>query len=282
LGNRFLGTLREVHVLVHVLACFDSSNPVVDLEDIHLELLLADEGHVSERLKKSRLGDEERRVLEGIQECLRAGKPARAVEWSEEEKKLVRSMGLLTLKPVLYVFNVDEADWTLGRNEMIQSLKDTFDPRTSSSIFDPQKDMWTLTSAKAESEWVLLDDNERRDYLESLGVEASEIENLLAYRRLPKLIQELMDYSIAYTGPGVPLERSQTTRAHLFSRMTAHDLAGRIHGDIQKGFIRAEVIAANELLKYPSHAAAKEDGCVRLEGREYELQSEDVVLIKWK
>ena len=152
---------------------------------------------------------------------------------------------------------------------------------------DLKTDTFCICSAKLESELGLLNNEEKNEYLESMGIDSSDEEDLtqlLSYNVLPLLVKDLLGLSCVYTGPGVPQETSQTTKTHLFTSgsMSASGLAGRIHGDIQRGFIRAEVMNSNELKQYETYNAAKDDGCVRIEGRDYALRSDDVVLIKYK
>ena len=152
---------------------------------------------------------------------------------------------------------------------------------------DQNTDTFVVVSAKLEAELGCMNLEKRNNYLESLGIEPStedELDHSLSYNVLPLLVKGLLGLSLAYTGPGVPPERSQTTKTHLFKSgsMSASDLAGKLHGEIQRGFIRAEVMNANELTHYQNYNSAKDDGCVRIEGRDYIVQPDDVVLIKWK
>jgi ribosome-binding ATPase YchF (GTP1/OBG family) len=148
--------------------------------------------------------------------------------------------------------------------------------------------MFTLVSAKIEAEIALKGVEEQEEYLASLGVALEQptqsFDELLSYNVLPSMVKELLNLSLVYTGPGVPPERSRTTKSYLMSNngWTADDLASRLHGDIKRGFIKAEVTPAKRLLQYETYIAAKETGCVRTEGRDYVLNPNDVVLIKWK
>lgn len=291
LGNRFLGTLRECRALCHLTRAFDDESvvhvdgkvdPVGDIEAIALELLLADEAHVERRLERGdKVPKEERAVLEKVAKGLALGKPARSLQLTKEEQFHIRGMGLLTLKPVLHAFNVDECDYLLDREATMERIQSEI--LTKLEFFDPSTDVWTIVSAKVESEMVEKSPEELEEYLESLGVEEDFDRNLLSYHQLPLLAANILDLKLIYTGPGVPPERSRTTKAHLLSGpLTAEGLAGRIHGEIQRGFIRAEVIQAANLLEHESYNAAKDTGSIRLEGREYELENDDVVCIKWK
>jgi len=323
LGNRFLATVRECDAICHVVRMFDentsSSNnvvhvngkvdPVQDAEIVNLELLLADLAHVQRRLDKSSCIDEERSVLDKVLHSLSTGIPARSIGLTSTEMKCIKSMGLLTLKPVLYAFNVDEIDFLMGRKDINNDASKIFQ---SIQYTDLSRDSMAVVSAKLEADLYEINDEDtqqqqykRMEYLSSLGMDLDEglldeehrddekdetanIDNMLSHRILPSIIQKMLNLAIAYTGPGVPPERSRTTRAHLFSNnddgigLTASGLAGKIHGDIQRGFIRSEVSSASELLLYENYNAAKDAGCVRTEGRDYVLESNEVVLVKWK
>ena len=292
LGNRFLATVRECDAIFHVIRNYEDDdiihvegkvNPVADAEVVNLELLLADLAHVERRLDRNCVG-EERDTLEKVLEGLRKGIPARTIGLSESEIFSIKSMGLLSLKPVIYAFNVDDVDFTLNKENAMEQARGFME---QIQYCDLTTDTFCICSAKLESELGLLSREEKNEYLESLGMESSEegeLSQLLSYNVLPLLVKDLLGLSFVYTGPGVPPERSQTTKTHLYAsgKMSASDLAGRLHGEIQRGFIRAEVMNSNELTRYENYNAAKDDGCVRIEGRDYALQSDDVVHIKWK
>lgn len=288
LGNRFLGTLRECNAILHLVRIFDDDNiihvdgkvdPETDVEVINLELMLADLAHVERRLEKTTCQGLERETLEIVAKGLHEGVPGRALGLSEAQEFSIKSMGLLTLKPVLYAFNVDEVDFTLGRDDAMDRAVEIL---SSVQYCDPFTDLFTLVSANIESELCMKEKDEQKEYLTSLGVELEPeqvFDDILSYRVL-----ELLNLSLVYTGPGVPPERSRTTKSYLISnnKWSADDLAGRLHGEIKKGFIRAEVTPARSLLEHESYTAAKDSGCVRTEGRDYLLNPNDVVLIKWK
>jgi ribosome-binding ATPase YchF (GTP1/OBG family) len=222
---------------------------------------------------------------------------------------------------MIYAFNVDEVDYTFGRDQAEQNARSVLE---RVEYCDPTKDKWTLVSAKLDAKLSLLSQEEQVQYWSELGLvddnkDGSSTElslsSLRCHEVLPKLVQEILHLGVVYTGPGVPSERSRTIKAHLFlaeaaiatalqsdnkigdrggrhnhkvdltttqPAMRAKDLAGRLHGDIQKGFICAEVIPASILLQHSNYVAAKESGCVRVEGKDYTLQPNDVVLVKWK
>ncbi len=294
LGNRFLATVRECDVICHLLRCYEDPDvihvngkvdPVADAEVVNLELLLADLAHVTRRLERTSCKGEERTVLEKIEECLQRGIPARAIGLSAVEKFVIKSMGLLTLKPVLYTFNVDEVDFMFDREALFARLKESMNNLQYS---DPETQQYAMVSAKFEAEFTSKTRLEQGDYLSSLGVELESddetMNDLLSYKVLPNIVRTLLGLSLVYTGPGVPPERSRTTKAYLFSSddtLNPVNLAGKIHAEIEKGFICAEITQANKLLDHPSYVAAKESGSIRTEGKKYIIQSNDVVFIKW-
>lgn len=295
MGNRFLATVRECDLIIHVVRNYIDDDvihvdgkvdPVADAEVVNLELLLADLSHVQRRLEKSTCTGEERDVLLKLETGFENGMPARTIGLSSEETFAIKSMGLLTLKPMIYAFNVDEVDFALNRDESMK-LAEVYMKQIQ--YCDLETDSFLVVSAQLESEMGSLSTKERNEYLESMGVECSSdasgtYTEQLSYHTLPLLVKDVLDLAIVYTGPGVPSERSQTTKTHILASnsMKGLDLAGKLHGDIQRGFMHAEVIEAQELIQYDSYSAAKENGRIRMEGKEYILASDDVVLIKWK
>lgn len=211
LGNKFLGELRECDALAHVVRDFDSVHvvhvdgivdPVCDAETINLELLLADLEHVERRFQRAK--GTEKRILETVVACLREGKPARAAGLSESEKFAVKSMGLLTMKPVLYCFNVDEVDFTYGREEAVSRCKKVL---SSLAYCDSTTDKFALVSAKIESDICELDESQQIAYFDSLGFDIEDGEStgsFFSHNALPRAIAEMLGLSIVYTGPGVP------------------------------------------------------------------------------
>ena len=306
LGNQFLGTLRSCSVLIHLVRVFPSHNgageeesiihvdgsidPVRDIETIHLELILADDLHIQRRLERTNVPDIEREALERIRAVLVDGKPARSASLTQEQISSLSSMGLLTLKPMIYAFNVDDVDFTFGRDAAEEHVKDILERCGSIVDNDDSDTLWTLVSAKLEQELSTLSTEEQTDYWASLGIEDANsrkgMADLLSINSLPRLVQKSLGLSTVYTGPGVPAETSQTTKAHFISTQkkswTAHEMAGRLHGEIQKGFIKAEVALASSLLEHNNYPAAKEAGIVRTEGRDYVMRDQDVLLVKWR
>ena len=309
LGNKFLATARECDAICHVVRVFEDPDtihveglvdPVADAEVVNLELLLADVAHVERRLEKTTCRGEERATLETVLAALNRGVPARSAGLTEAQRHLpgLRSMGLLTLKPVVYAFNVDEVDFALERAAALASAERAL---AAIEYRDPNADRLAIVSSKLEAEVGTRSRAEQLQYLDALGMESSTfkselgfpaadaahappLDSLLSHTVLPALVCELLGLSMAYTGPGVPRDSTATTKAHLFRKgaLTAGGLAGRIHGDLERGFMRAEVVAASALLRHETFAAARDAGCVRTEGKDYALNEEDVVLIKWK
>mmetsp|Transcript_21429 Transcript_21429/g.33652 ORF Transcript_21429/g.33652 Transcript_21429/m.33652 type:complete len:399 (+) Transcript_21429:101-1297(+) len=287
LGNKFLATVRECDIIIHVVRNYEDDDvihvdgkvdPVADAEVVNLELLLADLAHVERRLERTNCIGDERNVLLKVHKGLEDGLNARSIGLTHEEKHAIKSMGLLTLKPVLYAFSTDEVDFTLNKEESIDQAEAFM---SQIGYCDRQTDSFTLVSAKLESEVSLLSIDERNAYLESIGVECS---TQLTYQTLPLLVKDILGLSLVYTGPGVPPERSLTTKTHIVQPrgVKAIELAGKLHGDIERGFIHAEVVDARDMIKYDSYNAAKDEGKVRMEGKDYSLQDNDVVLIKWR
>jgi len=300
LGNKFLATIREVDLIIHVIRNYLDNNvihvegkvdPVMDAEVVNLELLLADLAHVQRRLERRTCAGEERAVLLKVAQALEQGLPARSIRLTAGEQFSIKSMGLLSLKPVLYAFNVGEEDFTLHRTEKNVESQEYLKKIQYSDL---DTDSCTVVCAKLESELNALSTEERDEYLDSMGVKgtllasgdaANTYAEQLSYHSLPLLIKDMLGLDLLYTGPGVPAERSQTTKTHILEKsknLSVLDFAGKLHGDIQKGFMQADIISAQELIRYGGFAGAKEKGGIRMEGKEYTLQADDVVLIKWK
>ncbi|MEP7127643.1 MAG: redox-regulated ATPase YchF [Chitinophagales bacterium] len=274
LGNQFLGNIRSTDAIIHVVRCFDddnvihvdgSVNPVRDKEIIDTELQLKDLETVEKRIAKqekvSRTGDRDaKRIMESLQAYkshLEAGKSARSVSLSEEDKASVADMFLLTAKPVLYVCNVDEAS-VINGNKYTQQLMAAVKDEDAELLF---------ISAAIEADIALLESFEdRKAFLHDLGLEESGVQKLIhgAYHLL-----KLRTYFTA----GVQEVRAWTIK----NGMVAPQAAGVIHSDFEKGFIRAEVIAYDDFIKYGSEAKCREVGRLRVEGKEYVVADGDVM-----
>ncbi|ARI80391.1 hypothetical protein BH695_1110 [Microcystis aeruginosa PCC 7806SL] len=276
LGNQFLANIREVDAIVHVVRCFDnddiihvsgSVDPARDIEVINLELALADLGQVEKRVerlrkqaKNSKEAAEELVILEKILICLNDGISARKVDLSKEEEELIKNLGLLSRKPVIYAANVSEDDLATG-NDWVESVR---------QIAQEEQAKVVIVSAQVESELVELSEEERKDFLGSLGVEEGGLKSLI------QATYELLGLrTYLTTGP-------QETRAWtIISGMKAPQAAGVIHSDFERGFIRAETVSYQDLVNSGTMSAAKEKGLVRSEGKEYIVQEGDVLLFRF-
>jgi len=276
LGNQFLANIREVDAIVHVVRCFEdddiihvsgSIDPVRDIEIINLELVLADLSQVEKRIdrtrKQARTSKEaqvELTALEQIAAVLNLGKPCRQVVLNEEEELLLKPLGLLTRKPVIYAANVSEDDLATG-NAWVEQV------RAIAAQDDAQV---VVVSAQVEAELVELPPEDQADFLSSLGVEEGGLKSLI---RATYHLLGLRTYFT--TGP------KETRAWTIRSGMLAPQAAGVIHTDFERGFIRAETVAYADLIATGSMGAAKEKGLVRSEGKEYVVQEGDVLLFRF-
>lgn len=279
LGNKFLSHIREVDAIVHVVRCFDNDkiihvsgnvDPKRDIEIIETELALADLEQVSKFLEKNiklakTTGDKSLLVsvemLSKIKEALEVGKQARTLEYSEEEKKLLKNFSLLTAKPVIYVANISEDDITKPDCEYVKQVK---------VIAAQENSKVVVLSAKIEEEIVGLEKDEREMFKQELGIKESGLEKLVvaSYSLLG-----LMSYLTA---------GEKEVRAWTITKGTkAPAAAGKIHTDFEKGFIKAEIVSYRDLVDAGSFVKAKEKGKVRIEGKEYVFQDGDVVLFRF-
>jgi len=276
LGNQFLANIREVDAIVHVVRCFDdddiihvsgSVDPARDIEVINLELGLADLAQVERRIERTRKqarsnkdAQLELEVLEKLSAGLNEGKAVRQINLNEEEVELVKQLGLLTSKPVIYAANATEDDLATG-NEWVEQVK---------QIAAAESAQVVVVSAQVESELIELPEEERDDFLESLGVEEGGLKSLI------RATYEILGLrTFLTTGP-------QETRAWtIYTGMKAPQAAGTIHTDFERGFIRAETVAYQDLVAAGSMTAAKEKGLVRSEGKEYVVEEGDVMLFRF-
>lgn len=274
LGNKFLANIRDVDAIVHVVRCFDSEevihvagqvDPIRDIEIINTELALADLqmlentiGRLEKQLKSKKDLQATVDCLKRIQEHLDQGKPARTLEFSEEEELLLKPYPLLTRKKVLYVANVSEKDLPEMDNEYVRKVR-AYAAAEGNSV--------VAICARLEEEIAQLPPTERGDFLESLGLKESGLQ------RLAKASFNMLGL-ITFLTTG-----EMETRAWTIKKNTsAAEAAGEIHTDIQKGFIRAEVVSFDDMLRYKGRVGAREAGKVRFEGREYIVHDGDVIL----
>ncbi len=275
LGNQFLHAIRETDTMIHVVRCFenesvahveDSLDPRRDIETIQIELALADLSTIERRRERvqrtAKSGDKtaraELQVLDKLQPVLEEFKPARSASLTEDEQPIARNYFLLTMKPTIYAANVDEA--TLSEPD------DDLRVKTMREIASSEESECVVICAQLEADLVGLSPSERLEYLESLGVKSSGVDQLIksAYRVLG-----LMSFLTAGEMEARAWTISQGSRAQ--------DAAGAIHSDIARGFIRAEVISYEDLLQAGSYAVARDRGLLRLEGKDYIMQEGDVV-----
>ncbi|WP_066296040.1 redox-regulated ATPase YchF [Bacillus sp. FJAT-29937] len=275
LGNKFLSHIREVEAICQVVRCFADDNithvagkvdPLSDIETINLELILADLESVEKRIarvgKMAKQKDKESmfemEILEKLKEAFEADKPARTVEFTEEQMKVAKGLHLLTIKPVLYVANVGEDDVSdPDSNEYVQQVKE-FAKNDNAEVI--------VICAKIESEIAELEGEEKEMFLQELGIEESGLDQLI------RSAYHLLGLATYFTA-GV-----QEVRAWTFKKgMKAPQCAGVIHSDFERGFIRAETVSYDDLLAGGNMVAAREAGKVRLEGKEYIVQDGDVI-----
>ncbi len=275
LGNKFLSHIREVDAICHVVRCFVDENvthvsgkvdPISDIETINLELILADMESVEKRIgrveKLAKQKDKESVIefeaLTLIREAFEAEKPARSVEFTEEQMKVVKHLHLLTMKPVLYVANVGEDDLLdPSGNEYVQKVREYAAAEGAEVI---------VICAQIEEEIAELEGEEKAMFLSELGIEESGLDQLI------KAAYKLLGLA-TYLTAGVQEVRAWTFR----NGMKAPQCAGIIHSDFERGFIRAEIVSYEDLVAAGSYNAAKEAGKVRLEGKEYLVKDGDVI-----
>jgi len=276
LGNQFLATIREVDAIVHVVRCFEDSDithvegridPIADIETIETELMLADLDSLEKRVdnleKKAKgSGEDAREAKETLDlvrralSLLREGKPARLVERKPEEEKLFHSLGLLTSAPVLYACNVDEASAAAG-NEFSRRVEERAKAEGAVCV---------VISAKIEAEIASLPPEERKDYLEAVGLKEPGLDRLI---RAGYGLLHLVTYFTA--GP-------KEARAWTITQGTkAPQAAGVIHSDFERGFIRAETISFDDYVRLGGEAGARDAGRLRLEGKDYVVADGDVM-----
>lgn len=280
LGNKFLANIRECEAIVHVVRCFTdanvthvdgSVNPIRDIETINLELSLADLESVNSKIektaKKAKQNDKEAifelSVLEKLQKALNEGKPAKTVELVAEEQEYVKSLFLITTKPVIYACNIDEADISTPEDQIA-------DVKEVKALAKEEGSEVLVISAKVEQELTELDDEEREMFLQDLGLSESGLDKIIkiGYRLLGQ---------ISYLTAGVTEVRAWT----IIKGTKAPQAAGKIHTDFEKGFIKAEVVKYDDLVSAGSYNQAREAGKVRIEGKDYVVEDGDIMLFRF-
>ncbi|SCX89255.1 redox-regulated ATPase YchF [Alkaliphilus peptidifermentans] len=279
LGNKFLSHIREVEAILHVVRCFEDSdithvegdvNPLRDIETINLELVFSDLEIIEKRIQKTEKlikSDksliEELELLKLIKEALEEGNTVRTLDLSPEQQKIVRSFNLLSSKPTIYVGNVSEEDIKNygADNQYVGKLKELASGENAEVV---------VICAKIEAEIAELDEDEKQMFLDELGLKESGLDRLI------KASYSLLGL-ISYLTAGPKEVRAWTIK----NGLKAPQAAGKIHSDFERGFIRAEIVAFNDLVACGSHGAAKEKGLVRLEGKEYIVKDGDVILFRF-
>lgn len=275
LGNQFLSHIRQVDAICHVVRCFIDENithvagkvdPIDDIETINLELILADLETVTKRydrvakLARQKVKDAEAEfeVLEKLKEAFENDLPARAVQFTKEQLKIVKQLHLLTIKPILYVANVGEDEiLDADENENVKKVKEYASKEGAEVI---------VICAKIEEEISELDPDEKAEFLKELGIEESGLDQLI------KAAYSMLGLATYFTAG------EKEVRAWTFRKgMTAPQAAGIIHSDFERGFIRAETVSYDDLLEAGSMAQAREKGKVRLEGKDYLVQDGDII-----
>ncbi|MFR7873805.1 MAG: redox-regulated ATPase YchF [Christensenellales bacterium] len=277
LGNKFLSHIRETDAICEVVRCFEDSNiihvdgsvnPIRDIETINLELVFADLETVEKRLdrakkliKADKKYQEEIEVWEKIKKALEEGKSARTLEYTEEELEIIKDAFLLTMKPILYVANVSEEQLANDNDETVNKVREYAKAEKSEVI---------PLCVKIEEELAGLDGEDEKEMLEALGLKESGLDKVI------KASYDLLGL-MSFLTAGEPEVRAWTIK----KGTKAPQAAGKIHSDIERGFIRAEIVSYDDLMKEGSMLAAKEKGLVRSEGKEYVMQDGDVVLFKF-
>ncbi|MEA5605608.1 redox-regulated ATPase YchF [Nostoc sp. UIC 10890] len=276
LGNQFLSHIREVDAIVHVVRCFEnddiihvagSVDPARDIEIINIELGLSDLAQIERRIDRTRKlartskdAQFEITVLEKLAAALNEGKSVRQVSLNEEETEIIKGLELLTYKPIIYAANVSEDELATG-NHFVETVR---------QIAATENAQVVIVSAQVEAELVELPEEDKADFLASLGVEEGGLKSLI---RATYTLLGLRTYFTC--GP-------KETRAWTINAgMSAPQAAGVIHSDFERGFIRAETVAYKDLVTTGSMNAAKEKGLVRSEGKEYVVQEGDVMLFRF-
>ncbi|PPS45973.1 redox-regulated ATPase YchF [Chroococcidiopsis sp. TS-821] len=276
LGNQFLSHIREVDAIVHVVRCFEnddiihvagSVDPKRDIEIINLELALADLAQIERRIERtkkqartSKDAQFEVSVLEKLSAALNEGKSVRQVSLTEEEAATIKGLGLLSGKPIIYAANVSEEDLATG-NEYVEQVR---------QIASQENAQVVIVSAQVEAELVELPEEDKAEFLASLGVAEGGLKSLI------RATYKLLGLRTYFTsGP------KETRAWTIHAGMSAPQAAGVIHSDFERGFIRAETVAYEDLVATGSMNAAKEKGLVRSEGKDYVVQEGDVMLFRF-
>ena len=278
LGNKFLSHIRDVDAIVEVVRCFDDANithvegspdPIRDIEIINLELIFSDLEIINNRIGKTekkaistkdKEALKEVELLKKIKEALENNIPARRLEYTQDEEKILKSFNLLTKKPLIYAANVKESEINAGNN-YVEKVKEYAKEENSEVV---------VICAKVESELSELEEEEKELFLEELGIDDSGLNKLI------KATYSLLGLATYFTAG------DKEVKAWTFKKgMKAPACAGIIHSDFERGFIKAEVISYDDYVKYDGEKGAKENGKLRLEGKDYEMKDGDICLFRF-
>ena len=278
LGNKFLSHIREVDAIVQVVRCFEDPNvvhvdgninPLRDIETINLELIFADLETLDKRLEKATKNlkadkkyQSEIDLIKKIKENLNKAIPVRALEFNEDEQEILKDMFLLTAKPIIYIANISEEQISNAENEeMVKQVKEYAEKENAEVI---------PLCVKIEEQLPGPEEEDKKEMLEALGLDESGLDKLI------KKSYSLLGL-ISFLTAGEPEVRAWTIK----KGTKAPQAAGKIHSDIERGFIKAEVISYEDLMKCGSMVSAKEKGLVRQEGKDYIMKDGDIVLFKF-
>ena len=278
LGNKFLSHIRETDAICEVVRCFEDANvvhvdgninPIRDIETINLELIFADIETVNKRLEKAKKNlkadkkyQEEIDLLEKILKCLEEGKSARTLDFNEDEQAMVKEMFLLTTKPILYIANVSEKQLeNIENDENVNKVKE---------YAKNEKAEVVPLCVKIEEELSGLEEQDKKEMLEMYGLEESGLDKVI------KKSYDLLGL-MSFLTAGEPEVRAWTIK----KGTKAPEAAGKIHSDIERGFIKAEVVSYEDLMSAGSMVSAREKGLVRSEGKDYIMKDGDIVLFKF-
>ena len=278
LGNKFLSHIREVDSIAEVVRCFEDSNvvhvdgnisPTRDIETINLELIFADIETIDKRLEKAKKNLKadkkyafEIEVLEKTKKVLESGKSARTIDYTEEEQEIIKDAYLLTNKPIIYIANISEEQiLTVDSDKYVNEVREY--AKTENAKVIP-------LCVKIEEELSALEGDEKKEMLEALGLEESGLDKVI------KASYDLLGL-MSFLTAGKPEVRAWTIK----KGTKAPEAAGKIHSDIQRGFIRAEIVSYDDLMREGSMNAVKEKGLLRSEGKDYVMQDGDIVLFRF-
>lgn len=279
LGNKFLSHIRETDAIIHLVRCFEDPNvihvdgnvnPIRDIETINLELIFSDlevlERKIT-RVEKDLKGDKtlagELDLLKRVKETLENGKCARSMEFSDDERAMLSDVALLTLKPVIYVANISE-------NQLADDFTSTEEYKALKAHAQSEGSELIYICAQIEAELAELSGDDKKAFLDDLGIKESGLDALI------KASYKLLGY-ISFLTAGPKEVRAWT----IVNGTKAPQAAGKIHTDMERGFIRAEVISFDDLMKCGSMTAAKEKGLIRSEGKDYVFRDGDIVVIRF-